>query len=115
MAAQYDIAEMAKNVVADESTLALLVDLRKLGQTGIDAAKLIEWFIDTRADFVEALKQSREESAHYLQSADDLAALLCRVNDHLGTLATFAMGRISDDPWPEPAPAKPARKRRTKA
>jgi hypothetical protein len=49
MADQNEVAAMAHNVVADDTTLALLVDLRKMGDTGGQAADLIEWFIDQSA------------------------------------------------------------------
>ena len=76
-------------------TKALIETLRaRDDKTCSDAARLIEWLA---GELVQAI--DRAES--YRANADDAAAVLCRIGDHLGRLTQFTEGRIADDPFPE--------------
>ena len=111
MATEAEIIAMRENVIAPDSTLALLIDLRAKGdKVSTDAASLIESLIDTQSDYARELESERERADAFEQQANDLGAVLSRMHDHLGTLQTFAIGRPSEDPWPEPEPKKRRRK-----
>jgi len=115
MATESEIIAMRENVIAPDSTLAVLIDLRNMGgQVCNDAAGLIEFLIDTKSDWVRALEDERERADAFQQQAEDAAAVLSRMHDHLQKLSYFALERIKDDPFPEPEPVEPARKRRAK-
>ena len=114
MATESEIIAMRENVIAPDSTLAVLIDLRSMGgQVCNDAAGLIEFLIDTQSDYSRELESERERSDDFKRQAEDSAAVLSRMHDHLQKLSYFALERIKDDPFPEPA--KPARKRRAKS
>jgi len=115
MATEAEIIAMRANVVAPDSTLAVLIDLRNMGgQVCNDAASLIEFLIDTQADYTRELESERELADAFKQQAEDSAAVLSRIHDHLQKLSYFALEHVKDDPFPEPEPVKPARKRRAK-
>ena len=107
MATEAEIIAMRANVVAPDSTLAVLIDLRNMGgQVCNDAASLIEFLIDQRGDWVRALEDAREEAANFRQQADDSAEVLARISNHLTALADFAIRSPKDDPFPEPVKPK---------
>ena len=111
MATEAEIIAMRANVVAPDSTLAVLIDLRNMGgQVCNDAASLIEFLIDTQSDYSRELESERERSDDFKQQAEDSAAVLSRMHDHLQKLSYFALERVKDDPFPEPEPVKPKRR-----
>ena len=108
MANKSEIAAMAQNVIADDATLALLVELRKLGKGGNDGADLIEWLIDNNATYAQALAEEREWGARLAAELDEAVGRLNRLGDHLRTLTHYAEATGYDDaPPPDPFPAPP--------
>lgn len=114
MADTHEIADMSESIVAPESTLALLVDLRKQGgATCSDAATLIEWMIDNRSDYARALADEREWSARLTAELDETVGRLNRLDDHLRKLADYAGATGCDDHAPtDPFPAPPSAAKR---
>lgn len=111
---------MAQNVIADDATLALLVELRKLGKGGNDGADLIEWLIDNKSTYVQALTEERAWGARLADELNEAVARLNRLDDHLRKLADYAGATGYDDtpppdPFPDPPEPRPARKARRRA
>lgn len=117
MADQTEIAAMAQSVIADDTTLALLVTLRKQGGVCNEAADLIEWLIDNKAVYAQALAEEREWSARLASELDETVGRLNRLDDHLRKLADYAGAtgcedRAPADPFPDPPPEPQKRRRR---
>ena len=79
MGIESEVAGMAQNVVADNETLTLLVDLRKMGDTGGQAADLIEWFIDQQTGDEYVVRADKTDPVGVIYTGTDLIGEVVRL------------------------------------